>query len=217
MTVDCSKGTEAVCSDFKRNCETMIIPQTLHGVLSLSELVQLIQDRIDELFSRGENHMDISLARRQEVLTQCLVAAGAFVLREDPIVRQLLDQYAPNSDEYEKYAFVNPDKMYTRNLVSATANHDLMLICWNPNKMSPIHDHNGSNCHYKVLKVRRQQGKGVDILFDIQILNLRWQGEIREDLYEVREEQCRFLGSSTLKEGAVGYVNDRIGLHAIGE
>ena len=33
----------------------------------------------------------------------------------------------------------------------------------------------------------------------------------------MREEQCRFLGSSTLKEGAVGYVNDRIGLHAIGE
>ena len=101
--------------------------------------------------------IDPSPARRQEVSDTTVwraAGAGDFVLQEDSIVRQLLDQYAPNSDEYEKYAFVNPDKMYTRNLVSATANHDLILVCWNPNKMSPVHDHNGANCHFKVLKVR---------------------------------------------------------------
>ena len=74
--------------------------------------------------------------------------------KEDPILRSLLTHYEPDLAEYRKYALFEPSKLYTRNLVASSDQFDLLLLCWNPGKQSPIHDHSGSHCHMKVIEVR---------------------------------------------------------------
>jgi predicted metal-dependent enzyme (double-stranded beta helix superfamily) len=51
------------------------------------------------------------------------------------------------------YAFFDPLKPYTRNLV-ATDNKTftLLLLCWTPGKESPIHDHPCDGCWVQVLE-----------------------------------------------------------------
>ena len=56
-------------------------------------------------------------------------------------------------EEWEPYAFWDSDKLYTRNLV-ATDNKTftLLLLCWNPGKESPIHDHPCEGCWVKSIQ-----------------------------------------------------------------
>ena len=73
--------------------------------------------------------------------------------KEDPVIRCLLDHYEPDPAEVARLALFEPSKLYTRNLVAATDDFDLILLCWNPGRQSPIHDHSGSHCHMKVVQV----------------------------------------------------------------
>jgi cysteine dioxygenase len=43
------------------------------------------------------------------------------------------------------------DQHYCRNLVSGGPWYDLLVICWRSGQRSPIHDHAGSSCAFKVL------------------------------------------------------------------
>jgi cysteine dioxygenase len=42
-------------------------------------------------------------------------------------------------------------KHYRRNVVASGEWYDLLLICWRSGQRSPIHDHAGSSCAFKVL------------------------------------------------------------------
>ena len=44
-----------------------------------------------------------------------------------------------------KYVFFN-DIHYTRNLVFATENFEVMVVCWKKGQASRIHSHSGSQC-----------------------------------------------------------------------
>lgn len=48
---------------------------------------------------------------------------------------------------------------YTRNLVDDGGNYNLLVLCWNPQKGSPIHDHQESSCFLKVLDGKLQEIK----------------------------------------------------------
>lgn len=70
---------------------------------------------------------------------------------DDPIT-QLFRRMHLSKHEQEKYTFLDPNKKYTRNLIAT--DHEtftLLLLCWNPNKYSPIHDHPCDGCWMKVL------------------------------------------------------------------
>lgn len=41
---------------------------------------------------------------------------------------------------------------YVRNVIGQSEWFDLVLMCWRPGQVSPIHDHAGSSCAFKVLK-----------------------------------------------------------------
>ena len=43
------------------------------------------------------------------------------------------------------------DSHYCRNLLAGGEWYDLLLICWRSGQRSPIHDHAGSSCAFKVL------------------------------------------------------------------
>jgi len=70
---------------------------------------------------------------------------GASSLRrgtDDDPVNLLFRRLDLSLGEWRKYALFDPMKNYTRNLI-ATDNETftLLLLCWNPSKESPIHDH----------------------------------------------------------------------------
>jgi cysteine dioxygenase len=51
---------------------------------------------------------------------------------------------------------------YTRNLVCATEHWQMLLLCWRRGQFSPIHDHHGSACTFKVL-----QGRALELLYEL--------------------------------------------------
>ena len=54
------------------------------------------------------------------------------------------------------------DRRYTRNLVCATEHWQVLLLCWRRGQCSPIHDHRGSICAFKVLR-----GTALEVLYEI--------------------------------------------------
>jgi hypothetical protein len=55
-------------------------------------------------------------------------------------------------EDYERFAHFNPSKNYTRNLIATDdERYTLLLLCWNPNKASPIHDHPCDGCWMRVV------------------------------------------------------------------
>ncbi|MCC6428187.1 MAG: cysteine dioxygenase family protein [Phycisphaerales bacterium] len=51
-------------------------------------------------------------------------------------------------------------KGYKRNTISKTENYELVALCWRSGDFTPIHDHTGSSCAFKVI-----QGTGTEIRF----------------------------------------------------
>jgi cysteine dioxygenase len=41
---------------------------------------------------------------------------------------------------------------YRRNLIRRTAAYEALLLCWQPGQRSPIHDHQGSGCAFRVVE-----------------------------------------------------------------
>jgi cysteine dioxygenase len=40
---------------------------------------------------------------------------------------------------------------YQRNVIKKTEHYELVAICWNPGQLTPIHDHVGSDCAFKII------------------------------------------------------------------
>ncbi|KAL7489822.1 hypothetical protein ACHAW6_015541 [Cyclotella cf. meneghiniana] len=115
---------------------------------------------------------------------------------EDPVT-QLFSRLNLNEPVLKEYALADPLKNYTRNLV-ATDNEtfSLLLLCWNPRKESPIHDHPCDGCWVRVC-----------------------QGKIEETRYKINEEMDSLDVTSveTYEETReVSYINDYIGYHKVG-
>jgi hypothetical protein len=63
-------------------------------------------------------------------------------------------------DELSRYAHFDASKNYTRNLVSTDDKHyTLLLLCWNPGKESPVHDHPCDGCWMQVFQGNVQESR----------------------------------------------------------
>eukprot|EP01083_Nonionella_stella_P136801 416434_1 len=98
--------------------------------------------------------------------------------------------------EVSQYSHTTPLKNYTRNLV-ATDNKTftLLMLCWNPNKSSPIHDHPCNGCWMRVL-----------------------QGSVNEKRY-VKDTENNVLvctQDTTFYQGDETFIDDNLGYHKIG-
>jgi cysteine dioxygenase len=66
---------------------------------------------------------------------------------------QLMASYTSLESEWKQYAFPDPSRNYTRNLVDeGNGKSNLLIVVWNPGKGSPIHDHADAHCVMKILK-----------------------------------------------------------------
>ncbi|KAI2510034.1 alkanesulfonate biosynthetic process [Fragilaria crotonensis] len=90
-------------------------------------------------------------------------------------------------EELTRYTHLDDSKNYTRNLVATDNTHyTLMLLCWNPGKSSPIHDHPCDGCWMQVL-----------------------EGQVRECRYErTKNGVLKCYSDETFYEGQQLHIND---------
>ena len=92
---------------------------------------------------------------------------------------------------WQKFALFDKNKPYTRNLISTDhKTYTLLLLCWNPEVESPIHNHPCDGCWLQVL-----QGNIQEVRYDTQ-------------LNPVLQMNCN--------EGSLSYITDNYGYHKVG-
>lgn len=117
---------------------------------------------------------------------------------------RLMTEYDSVEAQWQPYAFADPSRNYTRNLVDeGNGKSNLLVVVWNPGKCSPIHDHADAHCVMKLLK-----------------------GSLKETLYN-KPHSCTLSepsGTNTppqvvketiYNENQVTYISDDLGLHKI--
>lgn len=109
-------------------------------------------------------------------------------------VMEIMNNYKSDESEWGPYALNDPTRGYTRNgIVNINNNANLLILVWNPERGSAIHDHANAHCCMKILK-----------------------GELVESLYEMPQAEGAELSlkkETIMSEGHVGYISDKIGLH----
>ncbi|MFT4602079.1 MAG: cysteine dioxygenase [Arenicella sp.] len=96
------------------------------------------------------------------------------------------------SDAFDSFCSWSDDG-YTRNCIYDNEKFELILLCWEPGQLTPIHDHGGEECWVKVIK-----------------------GEFRETIYQVDEaDDLKAIKIATSKEGEITYMIDFMGFHRL--
>jgi cysteine dioxygenase len=66
-------------------------------------------------------------------------------------ILDLLHSAQLNSKMFSKFARFQPEN-YTRNLICKNENFELLLLCWEPGHITPIHDHSQQKCWMNVIE-----------------------------------------------------------------
>jgi len=122
-------------------------------------------------------------------------------LRRDPLgpnVHDMMEQYITKNQDWKEYVNFNEHK-YCRNLVGANDILELIVLCWLPGQVSPIHNHAGQHCWAAVL-----------------------EGNIQETHFHFADTHSAY-GKGPLEEvetavynaGNVSYISDDIALHVL--
>lgn len=108
-------------------------------------------------------------------------------------IKLLLESYNPNINEIKKYINFDKSKNYTRNLISTdNKTYTLLLLCWNVNKYSLIHDHPDNGCWVKIIS-----------------------GSLNEIKYKCKNNKLIEISNDIITSG-VTYIDNNIGLHKVG-
>ncbi|WP_353779847.1 cysteine dioxygenase family protein [Winogradskyella sp. 3972H.M.0a.05] len=92
--------------------------------------------------------------------------------------------------EFESWS----EKKYTRNCIYRCDDFELILLCWEEGQKTSIHNHGGEECWLYVLN-----GKVVE-----------------HNFIQNSDESLTLVNTETLNARQVSYINDRIGLHRLG-
>lgn len=96
--------------------------------------------------------------------------------------------------EWLRFALYDENKLYTRNLVHRNESYALLILRWNPDKESPIHDHPCDGCWLKVL-----------------------EGNIEETIY-TKDDSSDIISEvshNRYEQGSLTFMHDNIGIHKI--
>lgn len=59
-----------------------------------------------------------------------------------------------------RHSYMDPSKKYSRNLIATDdERYTLLMVCWNPGKESPIHDHPSDGCWMRVMHGNIQESR----------------------------------------------------------
>lgn len=84
------------------------------------------------------------------------------------------------------------EECYTRNCIFENENFELILICWEKDQKTPIHDHDGEECWVKVI-----------------------DGTLKEALYKDTPSGPTQLKSTISEKGTISYMIDFMGYHKL--
>lgn len=85
------------------------------------------------------------------------------------------------------------DESYTRNCIIDDEKFELILLCWEPGQITPIHDHGGEECWVKII-----------------------EGDFRETIYkDDAAGDLNKVKSSVAKTNDVTYMIDFMGFHSL--
>lgn len=105
---------------------------------------------------------------------------------------KILKEMNVSTEDFEYYASWEKGG-YTRNCICRTDEYELILLCWDKNVETAIHDHDGQNCWvYQV---------------DGQVSEVRYEQNEMDDLIEVNRVQ--------LSPGKLTYMNKSMGFHKL--
>jgi len=108
-------------------------------------------------------------------------------------VKAFMESYQADSSDWKQYAVFDKYK-YTRNLIhEGNGKFNLLLLCWNKNQKSTIHDHSDSHCFMKML-----DGSLTEILYNWPTEEEKKSGATMEPVRNIR-----------LKTGSVAYINGK--------
>lgn len=115
---------------------------------------------------------------------------------KDDAAHELFSRLDLSLGEWKKYSLFDSMKKYTRNLI-ATDNETftLLLLCWNPGKESPIHDHPCDGCTMRVC-----------------------QGKVRETRYKMNgvTDKMDVTSDEIYQDDAPAFIKDSMGYHKVG-
>mgnify|MGYP000005816571 CR=1 FL=1 len=96
------------------------------------------------------------------------------------------------SSDFENFSSWSKD-CYTRNCIINNEQFELILLCWEKEQITPIHDHGGEECWVKVI-----------------------EGEFRETIYKEDEKgELNVVKSAISKANDVTYMKDFMGFHSL--
>ncbi|WP_115462177.1 cysteine dioxygenase [Winogradskyella aurantiaca] len=115
------------------------------------------------------------------------------LLEEDKTTyNYLIKSISLEAKDFDAYTSWSKD-CYTRNCVVNNEKFELVLICWGPGQMTPIHDHGGEECWVKVI-----------------------EGELEEVIYKKnKNNDLVAVRSSISKPNQVTYMKDFMGFHSL--
>ncbi|KAL3494671.1 RmlC-like cupin domain-containing protein [Aspergillus germanicus] len=111
----------------------------------------------------------------------------------------LVKKYEASEGGWTRYYHNDPSKNYTRNAIE-NINHkaNILLLVWNPQKGSPIHDHANAHCIMKVLAGNLTE----------TVYYAPEKGSDGSKPLEIKSETTHFTNDVT-------YIADDIGLHRV--
>ena len=105
---------------------------------------------------------------------------------------QIIKSTAIPASEFLEHASWSKES-YTRNCLVDCDELELILLCWEPGQVTPIHDHGGEQCWVKVV-----------------------QGELKETIFHTCDAgDLNEVRSSVAKNGDVTYMVDFMGCHRL--
>ena len=101
-------------------------------------------------------------------------------------------------NEWKNFVYFDNQRAYTRNLIATDGTtYTLLLLCWNPGKFSPIHDHPCDGCWMRIL-----------------------EGQVQECRYRQEtdgvDSKLICTHDQTFDKGGCVFINDSIGYHKVG-
>lgn len=155
-------------------------------------------EEIDLLVRKPEERNVTTIKSLRGELDECFKQVESSGSRVDfGQLEEIFSRINLTTSELNQYKFWDSEKSYTRNLVYTDDKHyTILLLCWTPGRMSPIHDHPCDACFIKCLS-----------------------GAIKEVVYEPNSagEMCP-TQTKFLCDGQTSYLTggEDIGFHSVG-
>jgi cysteine dioxygenase len=143
-------------------------------------------------------------------------------------LKVIMSTYHSREADWKRYAFADPTRGYTRNLVDAgNGQANLLILVWTPGKGSPIHDHANAHCVMKILK-----GELKESLYRWPCQSVSHNAPLScataaDSVYPSTLHSCsttpgslephalRHQRATTYTANEVTYMSDKLGLHRI--